>query len=309
MKNIKQKKIAVLMGGLSRERDISLKTGNAIFSSLQTAGYNVIAIDVDEHVARVLTEQKPDIAFIALHGKFGEDGCVQGLLECMHIPYTGSGVLPSALAMDKDVCKLFAADHGLAVAKSVCLSVEECSGKLSHSLSYPLVVKPVCEGSTINMSIVKTEDELKPAVEKALLSDERILLEEFIKGTEVTASVLCGEALALIEVVPASGFYDFEAKYTKGKTEYILPARISDALTKEIQKQTVALMKALRIEGAARADYIVDEKGVPYFLEVNTIPGMTETSLVPKAAAFNGMSFLDVCERMLLSARVKEKVK
>ncbi|MBF0491896.1 MAG: D-alanine--D-alanine ligase [Deltaproteobacteria bacterium] len=322
MSNLKSKKIAVLLGGLSSEREISLRSGAAIASALEKLAYNVVRIDVQKDVAQKLLEEKVALAFIALHGKYGEDGAVQGLLEMMQIPYTGSGILASALAMDKVLTKRLLMERAFLTPGFAELDLGQVNGPLTLALSlkgrgdissfvekfsmnFPVIVKPAREGSTIGMSIVREKDQLQKALEESARFDEKILVEEFIQGTEVTCGVLNGEPLPLIEVVPKSGFYDFQSKYTKGATEYILPARVSAELTQEIQETTVQIYRELGCEGCARADYIIDSEGRFYFLEINTIPGMTETSLIPKAAASVGLSFENLVEKILVSSRLK----
>ncbi|MBT3182806.1 MAG: D-alanine--D-alanine ligase [Deltaproteobacteria bacterium] len=307
------KKIAMLMGGTSKEREISLKTGTAISKGLRSRGYNIIDIDVGCGFKLVddLKNAKPDAAVIALHGKFGEDGCIQGLLEMLRIPYTGGGVLASSVGMDKALTLKIAGDLGIISPRGVELNLEEREIDeflQGYSMDKPLIVKPSREGSTINVTIVDNVDALKTAIEKASESDSRIIIEEFIKGVEVTVGVLNGRALPTLEIAPKSGFYDYESKYTKGMTEYLVPARISDASAKKLQVWSESIYRAIECYGTARCDYIVAEGEKPYFLEINTIPGMTELSLVPKAAAGEGMSFEDVCEELLNGAALKVNV-
>ncbi|OGQ59526.1 MAG: hypothetical protein A3J24_08485 [Deltaproteobacteria bacterium RIFCSPLOWO2_02_FULL_53_8] len=309
MAKFMNKKIGVLMGGLSKERDISLKTGKGIFEALQRKGYNVAAIDCGRNIVDQIRNEKIDVAFIALHGSYGEDGCVQGLLEWLQIPYTGSGVLASSLAMDKVVLNSLSRDLGLLIPQETIFDArfETVDAFLSRfKMPCPVVVKPSREGSTINVTIVSKKDDLKKALNLALKSDFKVLVEEFIQGKEVTVSVLNGKALPSIEIAPKSGFYDYQSKYTKGMTDYILPARVSETCQKELAKTSEKIFRAIDCSGVIRADFMVshaEEK--PYFLEVNTIPGMTETSLVPKAAAHVGISYDDLCEQLLDGAGLK----
>ncbi len=309
----KGKRVAVLMGGTSKERDISLKTGSAISSALGRLGYDVSDIDVGggAELVAALGRVRPDVALIALHGKFGEDGCIQGLLEMMRVPYTGGGVLASAVGMDKIICKKIAREIGVPCAKEMIFE----SGVLSvdqfvsdFDMEFPVIVKPSREGSTINMSIVKGRGELAAAIEMAVESDDKVIVEKYVKGREVTVGVLNGEALPTLEIAPKSGFYDYKSKYTKGMTEYIVPARIDEGVSTKLMRWSETLCKAIECEGTARVDYIVPDGGDPVFLEVNTIPGMTELSLVPKAAAHIGIGFDEVCERLLDGARLKVNV-
>ncbi len=306
--SFKNKKIGVLLGGMSREREISLRSGRAIAEALRKQGYRVAEIDVDPSLPEKLKKEEVEIAFLALHGRYGEDGAVQGLLEIMKIPYTGSGVLASAVSMDKVLTKRLLHDRGFLTPAFAHLNAKQEGFEnflQDFSLSFPVVVKPANEGSTLGISIVKESPELAKAVKEAAQWDSKVLVEEFISGREVTVGVLDGKALPLIEVAPKSGFYDFHSKYTKGATDYIVPARISAALSEAIQKTTLEIFYELGCEGVARADYIIDPEEKFFFLEINTIPGMTETSLIPKAAAHAGINFENLVEKILDSARLK----
>lgn len=318
----KNKKIGVLMGGLSKEREISLRSGNAVLNALKKKGYDCVAIDCGRNLAGQIASAKIDAAFIALHGPLGEDGCVQGLLEWMEIPYTGSGVLASALAMDKAVLNRISRELEFLVPKETIFdarfeTIPDFVRRFKEDL--PVIVKPSREGSTINATIVREKKGLQGALETALKSDFKILVEEWIEGKEVTVSVLDGKALPSIEIAPKSGFYDYTSKYTKGMTEYILPARLSERTLSKLGKISESIYRTIDCSGVVRVDFIVyhaetrrakagesDEK--PYFLEVNTIPGMTETSLVPKAAAKAGFLFEDLCEQLLEGASLKIKI-
>lgn len=297
------------MGGLSKEREISLKTGNAVLEALRRKGYDAVAIDAQEDLTEKLESSKIAVAFIALHGPLGEDGCVQGLLEWLAIPYTGSGVLASSLSMDKAVLNRVSRDLEFLVPKEAIFDarLEKLNDFVGrYSGPTPAIVKPSREGSTINVTIVKEKSGLKPAIEKGLQSDTKILVEEFIKGKEVTISVLNGKVLPSIEIVPKSGFYDYQSKYTKGMTEYILPARVSQRCLDKLSQISLGIYQTIDCSGVIRADFIVSDEGEKaYFLEVNTIPGLTETSLVPKSAAHAGISFEDLCEMILEEASLK----
>ena len=295
------------MGGISKEREISLKTGSAISTSLRRLNYEVIDVDVGKDIVTKLESVKPDIAIVALHGQYGEDGCIQGLLEIMNIPYSGSGVLGSSVGMDKSVCKMVAGDLGLTLPKNIVYKKGDSKNNLKVDFGYPVVVKPSREGSTINVSIIHKESELESAVDVAFKSDNKILIEEYIKGVEVTVGVVNGKALTVLEVVPESGFYDFESKYTKGKTEYIVPARIDENVAKQIQNDALKIYNAVDCSGIARIDFIVADNNKNYFLEINTMPGMTELSLVPKAANHDGVTFDQLVEELVNSAGLKEK--
>ena len=295
------------MGGLSREREISLKTGKAILRVLTEKGYPATPIDVGNDLAEKLVKEKIECAFLALHGRFGEDGTIQGMLELMRIPYTGSGVLASALAMHKIMSKKFFLCEKIPTPRFEVVQREEIKRDLPKkiSLSFPVVVKPAREGSTIGVSIVQKDEELGPALKKAGEYDEEILVEEFIKGKEITVGILGNIPLPVIEIVPKSGFYDYYSKYTKGETQYILPARIPREKYLYAQEISLRAFQQLGCSGVARVDLMTDENENPFVIDVNTMPGMTETSLLPKAANYAGIPFEDLVERILLGASLK----
>ena len=296
-----------MMGGLSREREISLKTGKAIQKALTEKGYTVTPIDVGNDIAEKLVKEKIEWAFLALHGRFGEDGTIQGMLELMRIPYTGSGVLASALAMHKIMTKKFFLCEKIPTPRFEVFHREEITKDLpkKNSLPLPVVVKPAREGSTIGISIVQKDEELGPALKKAGEYDEEILVEEFMKGREITVGILENIPLPIIEIVPKSGFYDYYSKYTKGETQYILPARIPREKYLYAQEISLKAFQILDCSGVARVDLMTDENENPYVIDVNTMPGMTETSLLPKAASYAGIPFGDLVERILLGASLK----
>lgn len=304
----KGKQVGVLMGGWSREREVSLRSGKAVVEALRRTGHTVAAIDVQTDIASRLLQQPPDVLFIALHGKFGEDGVLQGLLESLRIPYTGSGVLASAVAMDKVVCKQVARTLEIPTPDEQIFSAttEQVSHFLERlAMNFPCIVKPAREGSTVGMTIVPRAEALGAALQLAAGSDTKILVEEYVTGKEITVGVVTGQVLPAVEIVPKSGFYDYVAKYTKGMTEYLCPARIDETTAQLTAEWTLRLWHALECRGFARADFIVRPDGSAVFLELNTIPGMTETSLIPKAAAAGGLSFEALCERILDDASLK----
>ena len=305
--SFKRKKIGVMMGGLSREREISLKTGKAILRALTEKGYNASPVDVGPDIAETLIKEKIEIAFIALHGRFGEDGTVQGMLELMRIPYTGSGVLASALALHKIMAKKFFLCENIPTPTYEVFLREEIEKNppQNTSLPLPLVVKPAREGSTIGVSIVREENELIPALKEAGKYDDEILVEEFMQGREITVGILEDIPLPIIEIVPKSGFYDYHSKYTKGETEYIIPARIPREKYLYAQDISLKAFQVLGCAGCARVDLMTDEDGNPFVIDVNTMPGMTETSLLPKAASYAGIPFEELVERILLGASLK----
>ena len=295
------------MGGLSWEREISLKTGKAILKALSEKGYHAVPIDVGHDVAEVLLREKIECAFLALHGRFGEDGTIQGLLELMRIPYTGSGVLASALAMHKIMSKkIFLCEKIPTPSYEVFRRAETEKEPLrTLGLPLPVVVKPAREGSTIGVSIVRKEGDLLRALREAGKYDEEILVEEFMKGKEITVGILGDLPLPVIEITPKSGFYDYRSKYTKGETEYIIPARISREKYLYAQEIALKAFQTLGCSGCARVDLMTDEDGNPSVIDVNTMPGMTETSLLPQAAAYAGIAFEELVERIFLGASLK----
>ncbi|MGB4224161.1 MAG: D-alanine--D-alanine ligase [Syntrophorhabdus sp.] len=296
---LKAQRVGVLMGGRSSERDISFKSGKAVIKGLKRRGYNVTAIDVDPDLAIKLKRKHIGAAFIALHGRWGEDGSVQGLLEIMGIPYTGSGVLGSAMAMDKVVMKMMFESMGI---PSPAYAQAEDGGTVHFPL--PFVVKPANEGSTIGISIVKKQKEVMAAIKKARMFDKKVMVEKYIEGDEITVGIVNGEALPVVQVKPSSGFYDFEAKYTKGMTEYIVPAKIDKTIAKKAGDIAMEVYKAFELAGCVRIDMLVDDD-LPKVIDINTSPGMTETSLVPKAWESLGRTFDELVEAILMEASLK----
>lgn len=304
------KKVAVLMGGLSKEREVSLRSGKAVAGALRKKGHDVTEIDADARVIDKLKTAKPEAAFIALHGKFGEDGTIQGILEWLRIPYTSPSVSTSALCHDKVWTKSVLRSLSLRLSPEMVFrrhdDVDLWLKKFDMApLEFPVIVKPSCEGSSIGIRRVYKRGDLKGALREGIVSDEVLLVEELIEGREITVGILNGKALPIVEVRPKSGFYDFKSKYTPGQTEYLVPAPLDDLFREELQASCEHIYSFLKLEGAVRMDFMLNEKGESYFLEVNTIPGMTETSLLPKAAACAGLSFEDLCEEILKDARLK----
>jgi len=298
------RKIGVLMGGMSAEREVSLKSGKAIFDALLAMGYNAVAIDVGRDLPQKLIEEKVEVAMLAaLHGKWGEDGCVQGLLEIMGIPYTGCSTIASAIGMDKIIAKQTFRYHGLPTADWIV--VEKNSGPLKSAdipFGLPCVIKPATEGSSIGVSIVRNEEELHPGFESAFEYDGRILIEPYIKGRELNVGVLNGDALGIVEVRPKEGFYDYKNKYTPGNTEYLCPAPLDAHVEKEVKRIGAAASEVIGCTGIVRVEMILDEKERLFLLEVNTLPGMTTTSLVPKIAKLVGIDFQQLVKRILQTA-------
>jgi len=304
---ITKKKIGVLMGGLSSEREVSLASGNAILEALKGKGYDAVAVDVGRDVGEQLRKSGVEVAFNGLHGKFGEDGAIQGLLEILGIPATGSGILASAMGMNKIISKTVFKAYGLHVGPFMVVSAgdKEPLTTAQMELGFPLVVKPSSEGSSVGVSVVNTGDELAPAVKLAFSYDREVLIEKYIRGMEVQVGVLGERALGAIEIVPKDVFYSYKAKYEQGMSEHFFPARVPEAVYKRTLDAGLAAHRALGCRGYSRVDFIIDAAGDPYILEVNTLPGMTATSLLPDIARGVGMSFPDLVEEILRLALQK----
>ncbi len=302
--------VAVLYGGNSAEREVSLRTGKAIHEALLSGGHTAELIDLDVNIVQNLKSMNPDIAFIALHGKGGEDGAIQGLLETLGIPYTGSGIAASAVAMNKILTKQIATVNNIITAAFRTVNInddlKEAAANICNQMSGRLVVKAPNQGSTIGIYFVDSHDgsdNLLIAMQKAFQYDQTILIEKFVSGREVTASVLGNdhaEVLPIIEIVSHTGVYDYEAKYTKGLSDHVIPARISAKATKEVEDLSLKTYKSLFCSGLARVDFIIDEQDQPHLLEVNTIPGMTETSLFPDSARYAGIEFAELIDRIVI---------
>lgn len=281
-------KVAVLMGGKSSEREISLKTGKAVANALRELGHEVYELDVTEDLCCKLLEIKPDKVFIALHGRYGEDGTVQGMLEILGIPYTGSDTIASAVSIDKDFTKRIVKSLGVKTPDWETFISEEDVLKTNWN-KFPAVLKPVREGSSVGLKMVKGIEDLKKDATKLLKETERVIVEEFIEGRDVTVGVLKGEPLPVVEIIPKKGIYDYECKYTKGMSEYKI---LEDKdLSRKLQKISKKIYEFLSLKDFARIDFRVSKSGEIYFLEVNTIPGMTELSLLPMAAKERGIDF------------------
>jgi D-alanine-D-alanine ligase len=307
----KNTKIAVVMGGPSKEREISFMTGNAILNALKGKGYNVVAIDLDpKNFAKQLQDNDIEVVFNAIHGLYGEDGRMQSVLEMLGIPYTGSGVLSSAISMDKVYSKRMFEAMKVPTAKCIYLNKKDkldFVAEVEKNFSLPVVVKPAAQGSSIGVTIVKDKAELAKALDDAFSYGEDVLVEAFFKGKEVAGGVMMTEkgavAMPLVLIEPHSGSYDFKSKYTKGATTYTCPAPFSVDVTKKLQDIAVAAYKSLGCNGVARADLLLGENGDAIALEINSVPGMTATSLIPKAAAAMGITFPDLCEMILNGAK------
>jgi len=305
VEELKKKKIAVLMGGLSAEREVSLKSGAAVYKALQERGYDAVAIDVDRKLATRLADEQVEVAFVCLHGRYGEDGSVQGLLELLAIPYTGSGVLASALAMDKVFAKKIFAAAGLTITPYIVVRSGESVESDSLPFSLPVVVKPSREGSSVGVGIVKAAAELPEKLAVAFGYDSEVLVEKYVKGREIQVGILDGKAMGAIEIVPKNEFYDFEAKYTDGMATHIMPAPLPEADYASLLSLGERAHEALGCSGYSRVDFIVTPSGESYLLEVNTLPGMTALSLLPEIAQHAGLAFVELVERIALAASLK----
>ena len=285
------KNVAVFMGGWSAEREVSLKSGQAVFDALCKLGLNVTAIDVDRDICQQLQEKKISHVFNMLHGRGGEDGVIQGLLEAMKIPYTGSGVLGSALAMDKLRCKQLWRGIGLPTPDFMELQNEVDCALAIENLGLPLMIKPVLEGSSIGISKVNFKDEMIPAWKKAQQCGGVIIAEKFIYGKEYTAAILGERVLPMIRLQTDNEFYDYQAKYISNDTQYICPCGLTEKVEAELSKLMLKSFEAVMAEGWGRVDFMLDEEQQPWLIEVNTVPGMTNHSLVPMAAKHAGITF------------------
>jgi D-alanine-D-alanine ligase len=298
---MKDKEIGILLGGVSAERDISLKTGEAMFEALEARGYRVQKVFVDADIDRVLRQTTLDIAVIALHGTYGEDGCIQGMLETVGIPYTGSGVLPSALAMDKLKSKELFRLYNVPTPSYYVVRGSDLDRleQIHSSFGFPSFVKPRSGGSSVGAGAAKNLTELRLRCEDAARFDEWILVERLIRGREVAVGLLDGNALGAIEIEPKGGFYDYKSKYQQGQSEYHFPARLSPTRYQGVLNLAERAVHSVGATGVTRVDLLVTSDENEYVLEVNTLPGMTPTSLLPKIAAGAGYDFGDLCEAIL----------
>ena len=309
-----QDKIVVVMGGTSTEAEVSRRTGTAILNALKSKGYNAEGMElVPKTFANDIQKTGCAIVFNALHGKFGEDGLLQGTLDMLGIPYTGSGVLAAAVTMDKAASKRVFVAEGISTPRShTYYSYEMKRGlaaEIETEFSLPMVVKAASQGSSIGVYIVESRDELKNALVQAFKYNDEVLVEEFIEGRELTVAVWGNEeekeAFPIIEITTLTGRYDYDSKYTKGASSHIIPAPMSEEKTKEIQDLAIKTFTACGCKGVARVDMMLSKDEVPYVIEVNSVPGMTEVSLVPDAARAKGIEFPELCERMLEMAGFK----
>ena len=326
-------KIALILGGTSPEREVSKKTSKSILGALRELGHEVIPIDPaygldqpkdessffaekdftelsNKNYLDIINSQlfdDIDLAFLALHGRWGEDGTIQSLLEMRGTKYTGSGILTSSLAMDKAMTKIVIQHFGVSTPAWIVADItekdySEYPQKIKNQFGYPCIIKPNDQGSSVSLTVFKTEDDVIPAIKLALQFSDKALIEEFIPGRELTVAVLDGVALPILEIVPKSGLYDYESKYTSGKSEYIVPAPMPEEVRIDIQDQAVKAFNAVGCKCYSRIDFRLTDEKKAYCLEINTLPGMTSLSLVPKAAAAAGISFVELIDRIVQNA-------
>jgi D-alanine-D-alanine ligase len=308
--DLKQKKIGVLMGGLSGEREVSLRSGANCLRALLSKGYKAVAVDALQDVAQRLDEEEIEIAFLALHGRYGEDGTIQGLLEIMGIPYTGSRVLASALGMNKVAAKKVVMSSGLHTPAYAEIHEDESSAtaaaRIAADLGLPVMLKPVEEGSSLGVAKCGDKASLRSCIDTATAEYGTVFAEHFIPGREITVGIVERQgglqALPILELVPKNEFYDYEAKYTKGLTDFVLPAPLPPPVYAAAERLAVSCFQMIGCRGYGRVDLMVDEAGEPWFIEVNTLPGMTDTSDLPAQAKAAGISYEDLVENILLTA-------
>ncbi len=306
---LKRKRIGVIMGGWSSEREISLRSGKNVYESLKRQGFNCVAIDIGKNFTWHIEQAKIDIAFIILHGKPGEDGTIQGFLELKGIPYTGSGVMASAVGMDKITSKRLFESVKIPTPRYVPIfkdsDIKSCIRKAEKKFGYPMMLKPRYEGSSVGIELFRQPNSklLSSAIEKSRRKFGDIFLEEFIEGMIATVGIVGKRVLPILELVPQKQeFYDYKAKYTKGETDFIIPARLPKTVTKKIQVLALKSHQVVNCRGFSRIDLVVDKRNRPYFLEVNTLPGMTELSDLPAQAAAIGIDYDELVKQILLSA-------
>ncbi len=302
-------KVLVLCGGTSTEREVSLRSGAAVYTSLVEAGFDAEILDIRPENASEILRIKPDVAYIALHGKGGEDGSIQGMLEWLGIPYTGPGIASSAVCIDKVLAKDILSSSGVRTPKYTVIRQGDNSSfdseKIISEFGLPVVVKAACQGSSIGVEIVNEAERLSAAVTEIKKYGNDILIEQFITGKELTVPIIGNsvtETLPVIEITSENEFYDYESKYTAGMSHHIIPARISDEAAEEVKREAEKAFLACGCRGISRVDVMLGEDNIPYVIEINTAPGMTETSLVPDAARHVGMSFPELSTRIVLLA-------
>ncbi|MCH4179121.1 MAG: D-alanine--D-alanine ligase [Megasphaera sp.] len=307
MDDMKNRKIAVIVGGPSTEAEVSRHTGAAIAEALQKKGYHTETIElVPQKLAAQLVGKKIEVVFNALHGRYGEDGVLQGLCEMMGIPYTGPGVMASAVGMNKVMSKCAFMGAGIPTAPFQyyfdSMGMQDIEADINKKFHLPVVIKSAAQGSSIGTAIVDTSEGIMPALQEAFKYGKSIIAEAFLDGNEYTVAVMDDVAFPIIQIVPSTGKYDYYSKYTPGVTQHLCPAPVSEELTKNMQQIALDVFHLCHCNGVARVDFMTDKEGHPFALEINTVPGMTSTSLVPDAARAMGVSFEDLCEKILLEA-------
>ena len=312
MKNVGDIRVLVLCGGNSTEREVSLRSGAAVHKALQEVGFKAEILDINGQNVREIFENKPDVVYIALHGKGGEDGSIQGLLEYLNIPYTGPGVMASAICMDKAVTKDILIGRGVKTPKYAVIAASDSEKydkeRICCEFGLPVVIKASCQGSSIGVEIVSDADRIDGAISDALTFGDSVLIEQFVKGVELSVPIIGNdtiEALPIIEIVSENKFYDYQSKYTPGMSHHIIPARISEEVRAAVEAEAVKAYLATGCRGISRVDVIVGDDGIPYVIEINTSPGMTATSLVPDAARHAGMTFGELAKRVVSFALEK----
>lgn len=304
----KDLKVLVLMGGISTEREVSLKSGEGVYNALVEAGFDAVKLDVTRDNISEIQKINPDVAFIALHGKGGEDGSIQGLLEWTQIPYTGPGIAASSICMNKILTKKLMIQNGIRTPKFLEFYTNNnfdyvtAEKMIEDELGFPVVLKASCQGSSIGVEIVKEKSQLKQVFNSLALYGDSILAEEFIEGTEVTVPVLGNselKILPIIEILSENEFYDYESKYTNGMSHHLIPARICDNVKNLIEEAALRAYRAAECRGLSRIDFIIDKKGIPYFIEINTSPGMTDMSLFPESAKYAGIDFPQLVDKLV----------
>jgi D-alanine-D-alanine ligase len=298
-------KVAVLMGGCSAEREVSLKSGNAILKALARSGVDAFGLDIKDDAVQLLSDSEFDVAFIALHGRGGEDGCIQGVLEWLGKPYTGSSVMASAIGMDKHKTKQIWSMGGLYTPGAELVNSRSVLERVCNCFNFPVMVKPIHEGSSIGIVKADTVEGLYDAYDKALSFDRLVMVEEFVDGDEFTVGIVSGEPLPVIGMQSSHDFYDYDAKYTSSDTIYKIPSGLSDSMERRLKELSVKAYDLIGCEGWARVDIMVDKSGMPWLIEINTCPGMTERSLVPQAAAHSGVDFDKLVLSILHTASLK----
>ncbi len=306
--------VLVLMGGLSEEREVSLRSGAGVYDALKKAGYQAKTLDLSRENLGKIKDISPDVVFIALHGKYGEDGTVQGYLDILGIPYTGSGVETSAICMNKGTTKKIFCYEGIPTADFVIITKykyrkqKQNLSDIVSELGLPLVVKAATQGSSIGVYIAKTIGELQSAIEEAFKYDQEVVIEKFIEGPQLTVAIVGNDEphiLPIIEITASNEFYDYESKYTPGMCEHIIPARVSEAVNARVIEISKKVYTSFKCQGYARVDFMIDKEENPYVLEINTIPGMTAMSLVPDAARAAGLSYEELVDKIACLAMQK----